>query len=120
MRQICLDDTTVEFEIWDTAGQERYHSYASMNYDARAAIVVYDITNPDTFGKAKTWVKELQQKASPNIVIALAGNKADLSSKRMVEYEVNCCTPFLHQIKILIQPLILLTHYPSLRWGFLK
>ncbi|KAL9975238.1 hypothetical protein ACROYT_G012372 [Oculina patagonica] len=88
MRKICLDDTTVEFEIWDTAGQERYHSYASMNYDARAAIVVYDITNPDTFGKAKTWVKELQQKASPNIVIALAGNKADLSSKRMVEYEV--------------------------------
>ncbi|XP_078363916.1 ras-related protein Rab-5B-like [Oculina patagonica] len=87
MRKICLDDTTVEFEIWDTAGQERYHSYASMNYDARAAIVVYDITNPDTFGKAKTWVKELQQKASPNIVIALAGNKADLSSKRMVEYE---------------------------------
>ena len=87
---VCLDDTTVKFEIWDTAGQERYHSLAPMYYrGAQAAIVVYDITNQDTFGRAKTWVKELQRQASPNIVIALAGNKADLSSKRMVEYEVN-------------------------------
>lgn len=85
---VCLDDTTVKFEIWDTAGQERYHSLAPMYYrGAQAAIVVYDITNQDTFGRAKTWVKELQRQASPNIVIALAGNKADLSSKRMVEYE---------------------------------
>ena len=38
--------------------------------------------------RAKTWVKELQRQASPSIVIALAGNKADLASKRMVEYEV--------------------------------
>lgn len=87
---VCLDDTTVKFEIWDTAGQERYHSLAPMYYrGAQAAIVVYDITNQDTFGRAKTWVKELQRQASPNIVIALSGNKADLSSKRMVEYEVS-------------------------------
>ncbi|MPC08228.1 Ras-related protein Rab-5B [Portunus trituberculatus] len=85
---VCLDDTTVKFEIWDTAGQERYHSLAPMYYrGAQAAIVVYDITNQDTFGRAKTWVKELQRQASPNIVIALAGNKADLANKRMVEYE---------------------------------
>lgn len=90
---VCLDDTTVKFEIWDTAGQERYHSLAPMYYrGAQAAIVVYDITNQDTFSRAKTWVKELQRQASPNIVIALAGNKADLSSKRMVEYEVVCCS----------------------------
>ncbi|XP_018494400.1 ras-related protein Rab-5C [Galendromus occidentalis] len=83
---VCLDDTTVKFEIWDTAGQERYHSLAPMYYrGAQAAIVVYDLTNPDTFSRAKTWVKELQRQASPNIVIALAGNKADLASKRAVE-----------------------------------
>ncbi|XP_035242965.1 ras-related protein Rab-5B-like [Anguilla anguilla] len=87
-QSVCLDDTTVKFEIWDTAGQERYHSLAPMYYrGAQAAIVVYDITNADTFGRAKTWVKELQRQASPNIVIALAGNKADLSAKRAVEYE---------------------------------
>ncbi|XP_009468781.1 ras-related protein Rab-5B isoform X2 [Pelecanus crispus] len=78
----------VKFEIWDTAGQERYHSLAPMYYrGAQAAIVVYDITNQETFARAKTWVKELQRQASPSIVIALAGNKADLASKRMVEYE---------------------------------
>lgn len=41
----------------------------------------------DTFSRAKTWVKELQRQASPNIVIALSGNKADLSGKRAVETE---------------------------------
>lgn len=86
---LCLDDTTVKFEIWDTAGQERYHSLAPMYYrGAQAAIVVYDITNQDTFTRAKNWVKELQRQARPDIVIALAGNKSDLAgTKRMVEYE---------------------------------
>ncbi|XP_050685320.1 ras-related protein Rab-5C-like isoform X1 [Leptidea sinapis] len=85
---LCLDDTTVKFEIWDTAGQERYHSLAPMYYrGAQAAIVVYDITNQDTFGRAKNWVKELQRQASPSIVIALAGNKSDLAAKRMVEFD---------------------------------
>merc|ERR1719167_1129718 len=85
---VCLDDTTVKFEIWDTAGQERYHSLAPMYYrGAQAAIVVYDITNADTFERAKSWVKELQRQASPNIVIALSGNKADLTTNRIVEYD---------------------------------
>lgn len=83
---VCLEDTTVKFEIWDTAGQERYHSLAPMYYrGAQAAIIVYDITNMDSFGRAKVWVKELQRQASPNIVIALAGNKADLANSRSVE-----------------------------------
>eukprot|EP00045_Choanoeca_perplexa_P002135 m.23151 g.23151 ORF g.23151 m.23151 type:complete len:204 (-) comp11341_c0_seq1:121-732(-) len=82
---VNVDDVTVKFEIWDTAGQERYHSLAPMYYrGAQAAIVVYDVTNTDTFGRAKNWVKELQRQANPNIVIALAGNKADLAAKRQV------------------------------------
>merc|ERR1711908_101834 len=85
---VALNDTTVKFEIWDTAGQERYHSLAPMYYrGAAAAIVVYDITNRDTFQRAKQWVKELQRQGNPNIVIALAGNKSDLNSKRKVEPE---------------------------------
>lgn len=85
---VCLDDTTVKFEIWDTAGQERYHSLAPMYYrGAQAAIVVYDVTSVDTFNRAKSWVNELKRAASPNIVIALAGNKADLSNKRAVEFD---------------------------------
>jgi len=85
---VVLDDTTVKFEIWDTAGQERYHSLAPMYYrGAQAAIVVYDITNADTFTRAKSWVGELHRQARPDIVIALAGNKSDLGSRRTVEYE---------------------------------
>eukprot|EP00127_Corallochytrium_limacisporum_P000730 Clim_evm16s25 gene=Clim_evmTU16s25 len=85
---VVLDDVTVKFEIWDTAGQERYHSLAPMYYrGAQAAIVVYDVTSPDTFTRAKIWVKELQRQASPNIIIALAGNKSDLAAKRAVPTE---------------------------------
>ncbi|KAK2722686.1 hypothetical protein QYM36_003016 [Artemia franciscana] len=85
---VCLDDTTVKFEIWDTAGQERYHSLAPMYYrGAQAAIVVYDITNQETFTRAQNWIRELQRQASPNIVIALAGNKSDLAQRRAVEFD---------------------------------
>merc|ERR1711943_75228 len=85
---VALNDTTVKFEIWDTAGQERYHSLAPMYYrGAAAAIVVYDITNFDTFQRAKQWVKELQRQGNPNIVISLAANKVDLESKRAVSAE---------------------------------
>lgn len=78
---------------------------------AAAAIVVYDITkkvarshfiswrlsfsdNPnihfflkDSFNGAKSWVKELQRRGDPNVVIALAGNKADMEGKRKVQTE---------------------------------
>lgn len=85
---VALDDSTVKFEIWDTAGQERYRSLAPMYYrGAAAAVVVYDITNPDSFTGAKSWVKELQRRGDPNVVIALAGNKADLEGRRKVEFE---------------------------------
>mmetsp|Transcript_19566 Transcript_19566/g.27515 ORF Transcript_19566/g.27515 Transcript_19566/m.27515 type:complete len:194 (-) Transcript_19566:393-974(-) len=85
---VSLDDTTIKFEIWDTAGQERYRSLAPMYYrGAAAAIVVYDITNPDSFAGAKSWVKELQRRGDPNVVIALAGNKADLETRRKVPFE---------------------------------
>ena len=72
----------------DTAGQERYHSQAPIYYRrAQAAIVVYDITNAETFTRARSWVDELRREARPDIVIALAGNKSDLGSRRTVEYE---------------------------------
>jgi len=83
---VCLNDTTVKFEIWDTAGQERYHSLAPMYYrGAQAAIAVYDITSSESLEKAKSWVAELQRQGSPDIVIALAGNKCDLEAKRAVQ-----------------------------------
>eukprot|EP00761_Pharyngomonas_kirbyi_P011511 gb/GECH01011536.1/.p1 GENE.gb/GECH01011536.1/~~gb/GECH01011536.1/.p1 ORF type:complete len:207 (+),score=38.91 gb/GECH01011536.1/:1-621(+) len=85
---VRLSDTTVKFEIWDTAGQERYKSLAPMYYrGASAAIVVYDITNYDSFTRAKQWVKELQRQGNTSIVIALAGNKADLEGRKVDKQE---------------------------------
>ncbi|KAG0163390.1 hypothetical protein DFQ28_011756 [Apophysomyces sp. BC1034] len=80
LTQKCqVKDQTIKFEIWDTAGQERFHSLAPMYYrNAQAAIVAYDITKAPTLDKAKSWVKELQRQAHPDIVIALVGNKLDL------------------------------------------
>lgn len=80
LTQKCrLEDRVLRYEIWDTAGQERFHSLAPMYYrNAQAAVVVYDVTKATSLEKAKSWVKELQRQANPNIVIALAGNKIDL------------------------------------------
>jgi len=80
LTQKCrLEDRVLRYEIWDTAGQERFHSLAPMYYrNAQAAVVVYDVTKGTSLEKAKSWVKELQRQANPNIVIALAGNKVDL------------------------------------------
>lgn len=75
------DNTQVKFEIWDTAGQERFRSLAPMYYrGATCAIVVFDVTNKNTFERAKEWVKELQDNVElpEYLVIALCANKLDL------------------------------------------
>eukprot|EP00252_Welwitschia_mirabilis_P002286 TRINITY_DN1219_c0_g1_i3.p1 TRINITY_DN1219_c0_g1~~TRINITY_DN1219_c0_g1_i3.p1 ORF type:complete len:199 (+),score=45.21 TRINITY_DN1219_c0_g1_i3:57-653(+) len=88
IKTIELDGKTIKFQIWDTAGQERYHSLAPMYYrGAAAAIIVYDVTTPDSFTRAKKWVEELQRQANPNMVVALAGNKSDLIEKIKVSSE---------------------------------
>lgn len=83
LTQKCnLPTRTIKFEIWDTAGQERFASLAPMYYrNAQAALVVYDITKPSSLTKAQHWVAELHRQASPGIVIALVGNKADLATE---------------------------------------
>lgn len=85
-QRIQFEDSITAFELWDTAGQERYRSLAPMYYrGASAAVVVFDVTNADSFEGAKSWVKELQRRGDPNVVIALAGNKADMKDRRVVE-----------------------------------
>lgn len=78
-QRVNIGEQTVKFEIWDTAGQERFASLAPMYYrNAQAALVVYDVTKPQSFIKARHWVKELHEQASKGIVIALVGNKLDM------------------------------------------
>jgi small GTP-binding protein len=83
-----VDDQAIKYQIWDTAGQEKYHSLAPMYYrGAAAAIVTYDITRKNTFQTVKNWIKELKTLGPENIVIAIAGNKADLGDQRAVEIQ---------------------------------
>ncbi|MED6167847.1 Complex III subunit 3 [Stylosanthes scabra] len=85
---LSLNEATVKFDIWDTAGQERYHSLAPMYYrGAAAAIVVYDITSMESFGRAKKWVQQVQRHANPSLIMFLVANKADLETDRKVANE---------------------------------
>lgn len=88
-QSVSLGDSIIKYEIWDTAGQERYRSLVPMYYrGAAAAVIVYDITERDTFEGAKTWVSELKTQHSSDCVIALVGNKDDLAGNRAVDTEV--------------------------------
>ncbi|THU56919.1 hypothetical protein C4D60_Mb11t22280 [Musa balbisiana] len=78
-KHLVIEGVPVTLSIWDTAGQERFHALGPIYYrDADAALLVYDITDNDTFLRVRKWVKELQQMASKDIVMAIAANKSDL------------------------------------------
>ncbi|EQC34125.1 hypothetical protein SDRG_08334 [Saprolegnia diclina VS20] len=78
-KRILVDRQKMTLQIWDTAGQERFKSMASMYYrNAKAAILVFDVTKEDTFDKVKEWLSELRKHVDSDIVLALVGNKCDL------------------------------------------
>ena len=70
-------------EIWDVSGQDKFRSLTNMYYrDADAAILVYDITDKESFDNLKNyWLKELEDKAPENIQLAVVGNKSELTDK---------------------------------------
>ncbi|KAK1378652.1 Small GTP-binding domain containing protein [Heracleum sosnowskyi] len=85
-RSIHVDDKVVKAQIWDTAGQERYRAITSAYYrGAVGALLVYDVTRNVTFENVERWLKELRDHTDANIVIMLAGNKADLRHLRAVQ-----------------------------------
>ena len=87
-KKIKVNDKYIKYDIWDTAGQERYHSLTPMYYkNARAAVVVFDVTSSSSFERAQKWMTELFEKATPGIVIALCGNKIDLENRQVSKEE---------------------------------
>lgn len=89
-KTININNKDIRLDIWDTAGQERYRSLAPMYYrGAHGAFIVYDVTNPDSFIGAQTWINELYKKA-PHCIILLLGNKYDLKKNiKISQEEVN-------------------------------
>jgi small GTP-binding protein len=83
---VSVGDQKIQLEIWDTAGSERYRSLTPLYYrDARAAIVVFDLTRAETFTEATTWAGELREKTNSLVTMFAAANKADLVSERAVK-----------------------------------
>lgn len=88
IRTIDLDGKTIKLQIWDTAGQERFRTITSSYYrGAHGIIIVYDCTDQDSFNDVKQWLEEIERYASDQVNKLLVGNKCDLITKKVVEYE---------------------------------
>eukprot|EP00918_Siedleckia_nematoides_P059987 GHVU01130832.1.p1 GENE.GHVU01130832.1~~GHVU01130832.1.p1 ORF type:complete len:213 (-),score=36.31 GHVU01130832.1:87-725(-) len=77
----------IKLQIWDTAGQERYRSVTRSYYrGAAGALIVYDITNRETYSHLVTWLADARTLARSDTSIVAVGNKIDLKDKRQVTF----------------------------------
>ncbi|KAJ8256586.1 hypothetical protein COCON_G00187380 [Conger conger] len=102
IRTIEMEGKTVKLQIWDTAGQERFRTITSSYYrGAHGIIIVYDVTDQESFNNVKQWLEEIDRYACENVSKLLVGNKCDLASKKVVdfttgkEFAVSLKIPFL-------------------------
>ena len=87
-KTLYLDDRTVRLQLWDTAGQERFRSLIP-NYirDSSVAVIVFDITNKQTFVNCDKWVEDVKNERGNDVVIVFVGNKNDRTDERAVTTE---------------------------------
>ncbi|KAG6390853.1 hypothetical protein SASPL_148598 [Salvia splendens] len=85
------DNYLVEDDYWDTAGQERFRTITSSYYRGAhgiiVSLIVYDVTDQESFNNVKQWLNEIDRYASENVNKLLVGNKCDLADNRTVPYE---------------------------------
>ncbi|KAJ7641485.1 ras-domain-containing protein [Roridomyces roridus] len=75
----------VKLSIWDTAGQERFRTITSSYYrGAQGIILVYDVSNRESFDALPRWFSELETYVSDKVVKILVGNKVDKEFSRQV------------------------------------
>ena len=87
IRTIEVNGKIIKLQIWDTAGQERFRTIVSSYYrGAHGIMIVFDITDKDSFNNVSMWNDEIKKYASSNVKTILIGNKADFESKRQVDY----------------------------------
>ena len=72
----------IKLQIWDTAGQDRFRAITKNYYKgANGIILIYDVTNVQSYENVKNWISQIREEANPNVVIYLAGNKVDVSEQ---------------------------------------
>lgn len=87
-KTMYLEDRTVRLQLWDTAGQERFRSLIpSYIRDSSVAVVVFDVTNRQSFLNTARWIQEVRAERGSDVIIFLVGNKTDLVDKRQVSIE---------------------------------
>nr|AJE25520.1 GTP binding protein [Starmerella bombicola] len=87
IRTVDIEGKTIKLQIWDTAGQERFRTITSSYYrGSHGIIVVYDVTDMDSFNNVKQWFQEIDRYATEGVTKLLVGNKSDLTAKKVVEY----------------------------------
>ncbi len=79
----------IKLQIWDTAGQDRFRAITKNYYKgANGIILIYDVTNLQTYENVKNWITQIREETNPNVVIYLAGNKIDIpEEERAVKTE---------------------------------
>ena len=79
-KEIAIEDRKIKLNIWDTCGQEQYRTINQMFVkNSKIALLVYDITQKDTFNELKNyWYTYITNSLGKNIIIGIAGNKCDL------------------------------------------
>ena len=75
----------IKLQIWDTAGQDRFRAITKNYYKgSHGIILIYDVTNLQTFENVKTWVNQIREETTTNVVIYIAANKIDMETERKV------------------------------------
>jgi len=74
-----------KLQLWDTGGQERFSSVRPMYYrGALGALLVFDLTNSESFEHLPNWIEEIKSNTKPDIPMLLIANKSDLIDERLV------------------------------------
>ena len=85
---IEIEDKKVRLQVWDTAGQERFRNVTKSYFQSsHGLLVVYDITDRESFEKINFWMENIKNNAPENAKLILVGNKCDLANERKVSYE---------------------------------
>ena len=85
IKSIKIDNKTIKLQIWDTAGQERFKSILSSYYKgANGILLLYDITNINSFKSLSNWLIDIEKNSSKNVKKILIGNKCDLNELRKI------------------------------------